>query len=100
MPAEGGWATLSPAVRITVADNGSGIEPAALSHLFEPFFTTKDTAGTGLGLWVSKQIIDKHGGSIRVRSRTSGARRGTTFSLVLPGSAAHAPQSRRLAASA
>src|SRR5262249_4562475 len=52
--------------------------------IFEPFFTTKDTVGTGLGLWVSQQIIEKHGGKIRVRSRLEGVRRGTTFSVVLP----------------
>jgi signal transduction histidine kinase len=71
-------------VRVTVADNGKGITPSALAHIFEPFFTTKGSHGTGLGLWVSKQIIKKHGGSIRVRSSSSGARRGTVFSVVLP----------------
>ncbi len=71
-------------VRITMADNGAGISPAAREHLFEPFFTTKGTVGTGLGLWVTKQIIDKHHGSIRVRSNLSGERRGTIFSIVLP----------------
>jgi signal transduction histidine kinase len=71
-------------VRVTVADNGRGIDPSLRSHIFEPFFTTKGTIGTGLGLWVSKQIIDKHGGSIRMRSSTDGARRGTVFSIFLP----------------
>jgi two-component system, chemotaxis family, sensor kinase Cph1 len=71
-------------VRITMADNGSGISPAAREHLFEPFFTTKGSVGTGLGLWVTKQIIDKHHGSIQVRSQPSGERRGTIFSIVLP----------------
>jgi PAS domain S-box-containing protein len=71
-------------VRVTIADDGKGITADALSHLFEPFFTTKGTVGTGLGLWVSKQIIDNHGGSIRVRSRTEGARRGTVFSVIVP----------------
>jgi PAS domain S-box-containing protein len=71
-------------VRITVADNGKGIPPSVRQHIFQPFFTTKDKFGTGLGLWVSQQIVEKHGGSIRVRSNTNGVRRGTTFSLVLP----------------
>jgi two-component system, chemotaxis family, sensor kinase Cph1 len=80
-----GWkAPGQRSVRITMADNGSGIDPAAREHLFEPFFTTKGSVGTGLGLWVTKQIVDKHHGSIRVRSNLSGERRGTIFSIVLP----------------
>ena len=71
-------------VRITVSDNGKGVDTAARKQIFEPFFTTKGSVGTGLGLWVSKQIIEKHGGSIHVRSNTTGRRRGTTFSVVLP----------------
>ncbi len=73
-----------PYVRVTVADDGKGISADALPHLFEPFFTTKGAVGTGLGLWVSKQIIDNHGGTIRVRSSTEGIRRGTVFSVVVP----------------
>ena len=71
-------------VRIMVSDSGHGISPFALSNLFQPFFTTKGMVGNGLGLWVSKQIIEKHGGRIQVRSRTSGPYQGTTFSAVLP----------------
>ncbi len=71
-------------VRVTVADNGKGISADSRQHIFEPFFTTKGTVGTGLGLWVSKQIVDKHGGTIRMRSSSNGARRGTVFSIVLP----------------
>ena len=74
------------AVRVTVADDGKGITADALPHLFEPFFTTKGAVGTGLGLWVSKQIIDNHGGTIRVRSSTEGVRRGTVFSVSFPSS--------------
>jgi len=70
-------------IRITIADNGQGISPAALPKIFEPFFTTKGSTGNGLGLWVCRQIIEKHGGSIMVRSRTSDPH-GTTFSIVLP----------------
>jgi two-component system NtrC family sensor kinase len=92
---EGGRVTLkgsisvSPAngsrrVRVTVSDNGNGISSATLPQIFEPFFTTKGAVGNGLGLWVTKQIIDKHGGALRVRSATEGARRGTSFSVVLP----------------
>jgi PAS domain S-box-containing protein len=71
-------------IRVTVADNGKGIVANSRQRLFEPFFTTKGAIGTGLGLWVSKQIIDKHGGTIRMRSSTDGPRRGTVFSVVLP----------------
>ncbi|HEY5328470.1 MAG TPA: HAMP domain-containing sensor histidine kinase [Acidobacteriaceae bacterium] len=71
-------------IRITVSDNGGGMDAATLPQIFEPFFTTKGAVGNGLGLWVSKQIIDKHGGSLRVRSCTQGIHRGTTFSVVLP----------------
>jgi len=71
-------------VRVTIADNGKGIAASSHAHLFEPFFTTKGTVGTGLGLWVSKQIIDKHDGSIRMRSSATGLRTGTVFSIVLP----------------
>ena len=76
--------TGEPCVRVTVADNGEGIPASAFPRLFEPFFSTKDSVGTGLGLWVCKQLADKHGGTIRMRSATQGARRGTTFSVMLP----------------
>jgi two-component system NtrC family sensor kinase len=71
-------------IRISVADSGVGMDLAAVPQLFEAFFTTKGMTGNGLGLWVSKQIIAKHGGFIRVRSSTSGKHRGTTFSVSLP----------------
>jgi PAS domain S-box-containing protein len=70
--------------RVTVADNGKGIGRATLKHIFEPFFTTKEAVGIGLGLWVSKQLVEKHGGRIRVRSATEGTRRGAIFSVTLP----------------
>ena len=71
-------------VRITVADSGSGMSLATAKNIFDPFFTTKGTVGTGLGLWVCKQLVEKNGGSIRVRSTTEGWRQGTTFSVILP----------------
>lgn len=71
-------------VRITIADNGVGICVSSRQNLFQPFFTTKGTVGTGLGLWISKQIVDKHGGTIRMRSLGSGPWKGTAFSVVLP----------------
>ena len=75
-------------VRITVADCGHGMGAATMKQIFDPFFTTKGSVGTGLGLWVCKQLVDKSGGSIRVRSNMDGERGGTTFSVVLPEEAA------------
>lgn len=71
-------------VRIVVADSGSGMPPAVLARVFEPFYTTKEKTGNGLGLWVAADLVEKHGGWMKVRSRTWGTRRGTTFELVLP----------------
>jgi signal transduction histidine kinase len=53
-------------------------------RLFEPFFTTKGEAGTGVGLWVSRGIVEKHGGSITFRSRITPEFNGTAFSVFLP----------------
>jgi PAS domain S-box-containing protein len=75
-------------IRVTVADCGHGMGAVTMKQIFDPFFTTKGSVGTGLGLWVCKQLIEKNGGSIQVRSYTGGARRGTTFSIVLPSEAA------------
>ena len=74
-------------VRLTVADCGHGMEAATTKQVFDPFFTTKGSVGTGLGLWVCRQLVEKNGGSIQVRSNTDGERRGTTFSIVLPAEA-------------
>lgn len=71
-------------VQVVVADNGKGISESSQEHIFEPFFTTKGTVGTGLGLWVTKQIIEKHQGTIGVRSCTDGPHRGTVFTVMLP----------------
>lgn len=65
-------------VRVTVADNGPGIEAGALERIFEPFYTTK-TDGTGLGLYITKQLVEKNGGTISVESA---AGKGTTFVLL------------------
>jgi PAS domain S-box-containing protein len=73
-------------VRIVVADSGCGISGENLKRIFEPFFTTKKDTGTGLGLWVSRELMEKHGGRMNVRSRTSGPHPGTVFSLFLPSS--------------
>ncbi len=68
-------------VRLTLADTGHGMPPEVAQKIFHPFFTTRELAGTGLGLWISKDIIDSHGGRLTVRSREH---MGTVFSLFLP----------------
>lgn len=72
-------------VRITFADDGKGIAPEVRSKIFDPLFSTKGDLGTGLGLWVTHQIVTKHGGTIRMRSRSGGEKKtGTVFSLTFP----------------
>lgn len=71
-------------VRITVADSGSGIPAEIRTRIFEPFFTTKEEVGTGLGLWICKDIVTKHGGRLRVRSSTEPGRSWTIFSAFFP----------------
>jgi signal transduction histidine kinase len=78
-------------VRITVADTGTGMPPEVLRRIFEPFFTTKEALGTGLGLWVSAEIVSKHNGKIRVRSRVWGedGKGGTVFTVFFPLTVEH-----------
>jgi signal transduction histidine kinase len=71
-------------ISLVVADNGHGISPDNLGRLFQPFFTTKNDQGNGLGLALSKKIIERHGGSIRVRSSIRPGKPGTTFLVALP----------------
>jgi len=73
-------------VVITVSDTGSGMDQETTERLFEPFFSTKGITGTGLGLWVSKEIVDRHHGRIQVRSHKAleGRPGGTTFRIFLP----------------
>jgi signal transduction histidine kinase len=75
--------TSSPALRFTVADNGVGIPREHQAAIFEPFFTTKEFVGTGLGLWVTKSLIDKRGGKLQVRSRNTSPS-GTVMSFCFP----------------
>jgi signal transduction histidine kinase len=70
--------------RLTIADNGPGIPPAIRARLFEAFQSDKAETGNGLGLWISKTIVDKHRGLIQWRSSTAGKTQGTTFSVLLP----------------
>lgn len=79
------WDSLRlPGVRITIYDTGSGIPSRHLRNLFQPFFTTKPDVGTGLGLWITRNIIEKHGGTIRLKTRTGTTGHGTAFSIFLP----------------
>ena len=71
-------------VRLTVSDTGSGMTQPVLDHIFEPFFTTKKDAGTGLGLWVSKGIVEKHQGRLEVASSQKAEDHGTAFVVTLP----------------
>jgi len=68
------------AIRIAISDSGCGIAAANLERIFEPFFTTKGERGTGLGLFITKQIVDEHQGSITVDTGSH----GTTFVISLP----------------
>ena len=66
---------------MTISDNGSGIDPAILKKIFDPFFTTKGNAGTGLGLYVSYNIVKLHNGTIFVKSTVG---KGTKVLISLP----------------
>ena len=78
------WTTGERGLVLTIADNGGGIPSSALRNIFDAFFTTKGTAGNGLGLWVCQEIVERHHGSLRVRSSQRQKRSGTTFTLWLP----------------
>lgn len=69
---------------VLISDNGAGVPDGARRRLYEPFFTTKETTGTGLGLWVSRNIVQRHGGAIRLRSSEGGRYSGTVFSVFFP----------------
>jgi signal transduction histidine kinase len=78
------WRTGKKGLTLTVADTGVGMSKSELKKIFQPFFTTKGLAGTGLGLWVSGDIVKRHRGELRVRSRQQEGRSGTVFALFLP----------------
>ena len=78
------WSTGARGVQITVADTGHGIDRLTQPRIFEAFFSTKGIGGTGLGLWVSAEIVKKHQGSLRVRSGTQAPHRGTVFTVFIP----------------
>jgi PAS domain S-box-containing protein len=95
MPATGGrllvrsrestnWRTGKKGLTLTVADTGRGMSKSVLKQIFQPFFTTKGIGGTGLGLWVSADIVKRHHGRLLVRSRQQEGRSGAVFALFLP----------------
>jgi PAS domain S-box-containing protein len=89
-------------VHVEIEDFGSGIQPADQARIFEPFFTTKSDIGTGLGLWVTKELVEKHGGGIAFHSNCETGNSGTCFSVILPGpdNAASSSRATALASSA
>lgn len=87
------WVTGEKGLAITVCDSGSGMAEETIARLFEPFYSTKGITGTGLGLWVSKEIVDRHHGTIRVRSRRAVDDQPgrTLFRVFLPSEGIPAP---------
>jgi PAS domain S-box-containing protein len=71
-------------IRLKIEDDGPGIAPENMERIFEPFFTTKKDVGTGLGLWVCKEIAERHGGSVQVQSNNGNGARGAIFTVLLP----------------
>jgi two-component system CheB/CheR fusion protein len=71
-------------MRITLCDSGAGMDPATMQRIFEPFFTTKTETGTGLGLWVVAQLVERHHGRLRVWSTQRPGASATVVSLFLP----------------
>jgi signal transduction histidine kinase len=69
---------------LTVADTGPGIPPQAIPHIFEPFYSTKGISGTGLGLWISREIVEHHVGRLSVRTSRRAGRSGSVFTVFLP----------------
>lgn len=78
------WTTGRKGLVITVADTGHGMSAQSILKAFEAFYTTKGIAGTGLGLWVSQEIVARHRGEMRLRSSQSEIHPGTVFQLFLP----------------
>lgn len=78
------WRTGRKGIVLTVADTGTGMSAHTLSRIYVPFFTTKGQKGNGIGLWISRGIIERHQGVLTVRSRQSDSKSGTVFALFLP----------------
>ena len=74
----------TPGIRVTIADTGHGVPPDLRDRIFDPFVSTRDATGTGLGLWVVKDLVEKHRGMVCLRSSTAADRHGTVVSLFFP----------------
>jgi PAS domain S-box-containing protein len=74
----------SESIQLKIEDDGPGIAPEDLNRIFEPFFTTKKDVGTGLGLWVCKEIAARHGGSVHAHSISENGTKGAVFTVLLP----------------
>jgi PAS domain S-box-containing protein len=81
------WKTGQGGLRVSICDTGNGIDSHNSKKIFEPFFSTKEAKGTGLGLWISKGIIQKYGGNIRFRTMRFKKGNVTCFSVFIPGNA-------------
>jgi signal transduction histidine kinase len=71
-------------IQIVIRDSGTGIRPEHMEKIFEPFFTTKGDLGTGIGLWVARQLVETRGGQISVASNTEKENGGTTITIFIP----------------
>ncbi len=78
------WASETEGIAITVADSGTGMSEETQKRLFQAFYTTKEDHGTGLGLWLSQEIVVRHHGSLTWRSSQQPAHKGSVFTLFLP----------------
>ena len=82
------WQTGRHGVCLTIADTGPGMSQVTLEKASKPFFTTKGIGGTGLGLWISREIVGRHEGRVSLRSSQGAGHTGTVVSVLLPGDAA------------
>jgi PAS domain S-box-containing protein len=78
------WKTRERGIVLTIADSGTGIAPEQMAKIFEAFFTTKGIGGTGLGLWISQEIVERHRGHLRIRSSQRVGSQGTVARVFLP----------------
>ena len=71
-------------IMLTIQDDGAGISAENLPRVFDAFFTTRSTVGTGIGLFIAKQLVEGHGGQIEIESKNDVENHGTTVRVLLP----------------